>query len=281
MKEKLIFHLLRLSAWTGAGLLITILILLLWKGAPIITPGFIFNHWRHSDISAGGIWPAIVGSTWIGLGVMSISFPVGLLTGVYLTQYTPPGPFRNLLKTTVRNLAGVPSVIYGLFGLALFVHMYKLGTSLISAILTLSIMSLPWIVTTTVQALETLPDNLRSASLALGATREQTILRVLLPGALPSALTGSVLASARALGETAPIIIVGATFFMSGLPRGPLDKFMALPYHTFILSTQHADPQSSAYASATALVLISLTFCLSLGSFYFRAKLNRRLEGRT
>ena len=207
---------------------------------------------------------------------MLVSFPLGIGTAIFISEYSKNNFWKKIIQLSIRNLAGVPSVVYGLFGLAVFVNFLSLGTSLLSAILTLSVMTLPWIITTSVEALKAVTQKFREASLALGATEGQTIRKIVFPAAFPGSITGGVIGIARALGETAPIIMVGATFYISSLPTSPFDKFMALPYHTFILATQHSSPFAPSYAAGTALVLILLTFLLSLGAiitrYYYRLK---------
>lgn len=278
LTDRFIIHLLRASAWLSIILFVAILVLLISRGGSVLSWQFLSSGWKHQDIASGGIFPALVGTVYLGVGVMLVSVPLGILTAVYLTEYSSHGWFRRLIRLTIRNLAGVPSVVYGLFGAGLFVYSLSLGTSLLSAILTLSLMTLPWIVSTSTEALQSVPAGFRAAGFALGASRWQVVWRVILPAALPGCITGSVLGIARAMGETAPIIAVGATFFLSRLPTSPLDKFMALPYHTFILATQHADPKAGAFSAATALVLIATTAGLSLIGILVRAYLRMRKD---
>ena len=268
--EQIIFSLLRMSAFLATGLLLLVLLLLLQSGHRVIDWQFLTSAWQHRTITEGGIFPAIVGSVYLGIGVMAISFPLGLGTATFLTEYSRNPHWKRVIELAIRNLAGVPSVVYGLFGLAVFVHLLSFGMSLFSAILTLSVMTLPWIVTASVEALETVPQKFREGSLALGATQWQTVRRVVLPAAMPGCITGGIIGIARALGETAPIILVGATFYITHLPSSPFDKYMALPYHTFILATQHASPDAPAYAAGTAFVLIVLTFLLSICAIVLR-----------
>jgi phosphate transport system permease protein len=272
------FGLFRVSAWGTASLLAVTLLLLLIAGSDALSWRFLTASWRHVDITQGGIFPAIVGSLYLGLGVLAVSFPLGIGTAIYLTEYGKGGTLNRLIQLAIRNLAGVPSVVYGLFGLAAFVHLLNLGASLAAASLTLSAMTLPWIITSSVEALEAVPERFRESSMALGATRWQTVRRVIMPSAISGCITGGIVGMARALGETAPIIIVGATFFLARLPTSPLDRFMALPYHAFILSTQHSSPHAQAYAAATGFVLIILTFILSAGAIALRLVYRRRKD---
>ncbi len=270
LEQRLFFGFFRLSGALGVGVLVLVLALLFLAGGDALSLDFLTSPWVHSDITKGGIFPAVVGSVWLGVGVTVFSFPLGIGTAVYLTEYGKDTFLRRLVQLAIRNLAGVPSVVYGLFGLAAFVHMLNFGMTLLSAMLTLSVMTLPWIISGSVEALEAVPQKMRDSSMALGATQWQTISKVVLPAALPGCITGGILGISRALGETAPIILVGATFYLANLPSSPMDKYMALPYHAFILATQHSSPFARQYASGTALVLILLTFVLSLGAILLR-----------
>ena len=276
--EHMYFLWFRLAALLGVAILVSVLVLLWIAGHQVLSLQFLTNEWAHRDISQGGIMPAILGSLYLGLGVLFFSFPFGFATAIYLTEYSREHLWKRCVELAIRNLAGVPSVVYGLFGLAMFAGFLNFGQSIISAVLTLSVMTLPWVITASVEALKAVPNRFRESSMALGATRWETIRGVVLPSALPGSITGGVIGLARALGETAPIIIVGATFYLSTLPTSPFDKFMALPYHTFILATQHSSPLASAYSAATALVLIMLTFLLSLGAIIIRYSYRRKRD---
>ncbi len=276
--QRVWFALFRLSAVLSVAVLAGTVLLLLEAGSGALSWQFLTAAWQQRDITQGGIAPAIAGSLLLGVGVAILSFPLGVGTAVFLTEYARGSRARRVVEVAIRNLAGVPSVVYGLFGLALFVHGLHLGMSLLSAVCTLSAMTLPWIISASAEALSTVPQAFRQGSMALGATRWQTTWRVVLPSALPGCITGGIIGVARAMGETAPIILVGATFYLSRLPSSPLDRFMALPYHTFILATQHSSPSAPAYAAATALTLIGLTFALSFGAILFRSSVRRRRD---
>jgi phosphate transport system permease protein len=206
---------------------------------------------------------------------MAVSVPFGVGTAIFLTEYGKDTWFKRIVELTIRNLAGVPSVVFGLFGLSVFVYFFHFGSSLLSAVCTLACMALPWVIVASVESLEAVPQRFRDSSLALGATTWQTTRRIVLPCAIPGCLTGAIISMARAMGETAPIIVVGAAFFLSGFPRSPFDSFMALPYQSFILATQHASPAAPAYAAATALTLILLTFVLGSGAMLIRYVIRR------
>ncbi|TDB62812.1 phosphate ABC transporter permease PstA [Arundinibacter roseus] len=222
-------------------------------------------------MTAGGILPAIIGTLWLTLITTLFSVPFGVACAIYLNEYADASALTGLIRSSIRNLAGIPSIIYGLFGLALFVQALRLGTSVLSAGLTLGLLSLPYIITTTEEALKRVPNSMREAALALGATQFESIRDVVLPKALPGILTGIVLTLSRAAGETAPILFTGVAFFISGVTTSVNQEFMALPYHLYMLSTQHQSiEQVRPLAYATAAVLILLVFLLNTLVFYIR-----------
>ena len=275
LKQKVYFSLFRISALLSVFILLFILAYVIFQGAGVIDYKFLASMWNQADITKGGIFQAILGTIFLALLVSCISIPLGICTAIYLNEYASNNILTKTIKLAVRNLAGVPSIIYGLFGVALFVLFLNLGTSLIAASLTLGCMTLPWIITSSEEALKAVPFSFREGSYALGATKWQTVKKNVLPHSFSGMLTGSILGISRAMGETAPIILVGATFFMSYLPVSVFDKFMALPYHLFILATQHSSPYAKSYALGTALVLIFLVFAMNLGIFILRYKLRR------
>ena len=221
----------------------------------------------------GGILPAIIGTLLLTFITTIFAVPFGVACAIYLNEYARPSVLTNIIRASIRNLAGIPSIIYGLFGLALFVQALKLGTSVLSAGLTLGLLSLPYIITTTEEALKRIPNSMREATLALGATQFETIKDVVLPKALPGILTGVILTMSRAAGETAPILFTGVAFYINGITASANKEFMALPYHLYMLSTQHqAIEQVRPLAYATATVLISLVFLLNIIAFYIRYK---------
>lgn len=189
-------------------------------------------------MTEGGILPAIVGTMWLTIGTAIFSVPLGIAAGIYIAEYASENRWTLLIRIAIINLAGIPSVVYGLFGLGLFVLFLKLGTSILAASLTLSIMTLPVIISTTEEALRQVPTSFRVVGISLGATQWQVIRRIILPQAMPGILTGVILGLERAAGETAPILFTGAAFFLPKLPHSPLDPTMALPYHIFVISTQ-------------------------------------------
>lgn len=243
-----------------------ILIFVALKGIMGINFEFLFGM-PTDGMRAGGIFPAIIGSIYLTLGTILFSVPFGIFTGVYLVEYAKDTKLTRFINLTIINLAGIPSIIYGLFGMALFVIFLNFGSSILSGSLTLGIMCLPVIITAVREALLSVPNNLREASLALGATKWETIYKVVLPAASPGILTGIILSISRASGETAPIMFTAAAFYFPFLPTGIFDQVMALPYHLFVISTQVPNmPLSNMYGTLLVLVVITIGFNL-IGAF--------------
>jgi phosphate transport system permease protein len=260
----------------ATGTVCFFLVVILWdlisKGAPSLSWEFVSSSPKNG-MTQGGILPAIAGTVFLTLITAFVSAPFGICCAIYLNEYATDNGLTRLIRASIRNLAGVPSIIYGLFGLALFVQGFRMGTSLLSAGLTLGLLSLPYIIITTEEALRRIPSSTREAALAVGATQFESIRDVVLPSALPGILTGLVLTLSRAAGETAPILFTGVAFYINN-PSGFLNQeFMALPYHLYMLSTQHqAIEEVKPLAYGTALVLILVVFMLNLTAFYFRYK---------
>ena len=223
----------------------------------------------------GGILPAIVGTLYLVLGTMIFALPVGVLSAIYLTEYAKDNRFSRLIKLAIINLAGVPSVVYGLFGLGLFVIFLKFGSSILAGSLTLAIMILPVIITASKEALDSVPHSFREVSLALGASRWQTIHHAVLPHALPGILTGTILGIGRAAGETAPILFTVAAFYLPRLPRSIFDQVMALPYHLYVISTQVPNI-GLEIRYGTALVLVALVLSMNLVAILIRSHIRSR-----
>ncbi len=272
------FLLLRAAGLAVLAVLALIIADIAFKGAGALSWEFLTQPPRQG-MTEGGIWPAIVGTLAVSLITMAFAVPVGMLAAVYLNEYAPPGRVSRLIRMSVRNLSGVPSIVYGLFGVALFVSQMRLGASLLSSGLTLGLLTLPVTVTASEEALRTVPRSFRDGALALGATRWQAVRTNVLPYALPGMLTGAILGLARAAGETAPILFTGVAYFLPFLPESPFDQFMALPYHLYILATQHhAIEQVRPLAYGTALVLIALVLVLNVGAIILRYHFRRRLR---
>jgi len=250
--------------------------IILWdifsKGLSSMSLQFI-TEFPSKGMTKGGILPAIFGTLFLTIITTLFAVPFGVACAIYLNEYAKPSIFTNIIRASIRNLAGIPSIIYGLFGLALFVQSMRMGTSVLSAGLTLGLLSLPYIITTTEEALKRISNSMREATLALGATQFETIKDVVLPKALPGILTGVILTISRAAGETAPILFTGVAFYINALPKSLNQEFMALPYHLYMLSTQHHSiEQVRPLAYGTAVVLILLVFILNLIAFYIRFK---------
>lgn len=242
------------------------------KGFSSISWTFIHTYPTHG-MTQGGILPAIIGTVILTFITTCFAVPFGVASAIYLNEYARPSLLTNIIRASIRNLAGIPSIIYGLFGLALFVQSLHFGTSVLSAGLTLGLLSLPYIITTTEEALKRIPNSLREATLALGVTQAETIKDVILPKALPGILTGVILTLSRAAGETAPILFTGVAFYINGVSTAFNQEFMALPYHLYMLSTQHnAIEQVRPLAYGTATELIGLVFILNSIAFYVRFK---------
>ena len=251
-----------------------ILIIIVKRGWPALSWGFL-TQMPRMGMKAGGILPAIVGTFYLVVGTLIFSLPLGVLAAVYLVEYAKDNFFTRIIKLAVVNLAGVPSIVYGLFGLGLFVIFLNFGTSILAGSLTLAIMSIPVVVTATKEALESVPQSFREVSLSLGASKWQTIRYSVLPQALPGIITGAILSLSRAAGETAPILFTVAAFYLPRLPRSIFDQVMALPYHLFVISTQVPNmPLKLSYG--TALVLLMLILFMNLGAIMIRISFRRR-----
>lgn len=231
----------------------------------------------RNGMKQGGILPAIIGTIVLIIGTMLFSLPLGILSAVYLVEYAKDNLFTRLIKLSVVNLSGIPSIVYGLFGFTLFVVFLRFGTSILAGSLTLAIMSLPVIITATKEALESVPFAFREISLSLGASKWQTVRYCVLPYAIPGILTGTVLSLSRAAGETAPILFTVAAFYLPRLPRSVFDQVMALPYHLYVLATQVPN-MPSRIIFGTALVLVGLVFLMNLVSIILRAHYRKKKQ---
>lgn len=260
------------------GCLAIILFELLNNGLGVLSTNFL-SAYPKKGMTSGGILPTIVGTICVTFVTAICSMPFGIACAIYLNEYAQDTWFNRVIRAAIRNLAGVPSIIYGLFGVALFVQALQFGTSILSAGMTLGLLTLPYVITTTEEALKNVPMGIREGALALGATRWETIKTVVLPAALSGIMTGSILGLSRAAGETAPILFTGVAFYLRYLPSSPFDEFMALPYHVYILSTQHHSIEEvRPLAYGTALVLIAVVFLMNLAAFIVRAKYRIKLS---
>ncbi len=242
------------------------------RGLGVINWEFLTAAPRDS-MTAGGVAPAIVGTFYLTLGAILFALPLGVASAVYLTEYSPKGWVVNLLRISINNLAGVPSVVFGLFGLTVFVKYLGFGVSILSGSLTLGILALPVIISASQEALTAVPQSIREASLALGATQWETIRMVVLPAALPGILTGVILSVGRVAGETAPILFTAAAFYVKGYPHSPLSEVMALPYHIYALMTEGTHPEEQTrIAYGSSLLLLVLVLSVSMLAIYIRAR---------
>jgi len=242
------------------------------RGIGVISWQFLTDVPRKA-MTEGGVAPAIVGTFYLTLGAVLFALPLGLACAIYLNEYSPKGFVVNIIRMSINNLAGVPSVVFGLFGLALFVKFFKFGVSILSGSLTLGILALPIIISATQEALMAVPQSLREASLALGATHWQTIKKIVLPHALPGIMTGVILSIGRIAGETAPIMFTAATFYCRKLPQSVFSEVMALPYHIYALMTEGTHPDKQVtIAYGCSLILLALVLMVSTAAIIIRQK---------
>ena len=253
---------------------VCIVIYIIFKGVPSISWEFLATN-PTDGMRAGGILPAIIGSIYLTIGTIAVSVPFGILTGIFLVEYSKDNIIRRVINLTIVNLAGIPSIIYGLFGMSLFVIFLQFGSSILSGALTLGIMCLPVIITATREALLAIPKDLREASLALGATRWETTWKIILPTALPGILTGIILSISRAAGETAPIMFTVAAFYLPFLPESVWDQVMALPYHLYVIATQVPN-MPDKIMNGTVLVIVVLTVGFNLLGAVLRKKFSSK-----
>jgi len=276
LTQRLGFSLLTLIALFTVIPIVGVVVYILLQGSPAISWEFLTEVPR-SGMREGGILPAIVGTFYLTIGTAIFSVPLGIAAAVYLSEYASDNRWTRLIRLAIINLAGIPSVVYGLFGLGLFVLFLNFGTSILAASLTLSIMTLPVIISTAEEALRAVPQSFRTVSVSLGATRWQTIRHIVLPQALPGILTGVILGLERAAGETAPILFTGAAFFLPRLPGSVFDATMALPYHLFVISTQVPEmPIQIQYGTALVLLVFVLGMNIIATVIRSRARAKRQ-----
>ncbi|HTW91119.1 MAG TPA: phosphate ABC transporter permease PstA [bacterium] len=254
------------------GFIVLMFYYLFRNGLGVISWRFLTQPPTHG-MTQGGIWPCIVGTVLVTFVSLIFSVPVGVCSAIYLSEYAPANYVTRAIRSSIRSLAGIPSIVYGLFGVALFVSAMRLGLSVLASGLTLGLMNLPWIIATAEEAISAIPGSFREGALALGATKWEAIGRNVLPYAFPGILTGVLLAVARTMGETAPILFTGVTYYTKQLPTSPLNKFMALPYHLFTLSTQHEQMlKVRPLAFGTAMVLLAFVLAFDGVAFAFRLR---------
>ncbi len=275
-KQKIAFALLGLASTLVIVPVIVIFAILIQKGLPAINWQFLTTVPRMG-MKAGGIFPAIMGTLYLVAGTIMVALPLGVLAAIYLVEYARRNFLTRMIEVAIVNLAGVPSIVYGLFGMGLFVIYLKMGVSILAGALTLAIMILPVIITSAKEALQSVPRSFREASLALGVSKWETIRCVVLPNALPGILTGTILGISRAAGETAPILFTVAAFYLPRLPKSIFDQCMALPYHLYVLSTQVPNVKP-ALQYGTALVLVGMVFLLNLVAIIVRAHIRSKKQ---
>ncbi len=259
--------------------LVAILGFIVYKGIGVISWDFLTTG-PTDGMTKGGIWPAIVGTFYLMVGSALFAFPVGIMSGIYMNEYAPKGSkLVRFIRVMTNNLSGIPSIVFGLFGMALFVNYLDFGDSILAGSLTLGLLSLPVVIRTTEESLKAIPDSIREGSLALGATKLQTIRRVVLPMGMPNIITGLILALGRVSGETAPILFTCAAYFLPQLPASVFDQCMALPYHLYVLATSGTDMEAQMpIAYGTALVLIAIILIINIIASLVRKYFQNRVK---
>jgi phosphate transport system permease protein len=262
--EKAAFMLLRVLGITVVGILLWILGFIVYHGIGVLSWDFLTQA-PSEGMTGGGIFPAIVGTLCLVAGSIVFAFPFGVMSGIYINEYAGNGRIVRFVRVMTNNLGSIPSIVFGLFGMSLFVNTLGFGDSILAGSLTLGLLILPLIIRTTEEALKAIPNSYRTGSLALGASKVQTIGRIILPMAFPNIITGLILSVGRVSGETAPILFTVAAYFLPKLPSGVFDQVMALPYHLYVVATSGTDITASRpIAYGTALVLVMLVFLINL-----------------
>jgi phosphate transport system permease protein len=280
IEEFIAFNFFRLVSFMVVGILFVILGFIVVRGISVINWTFL-TAMPDEGMTEGGIFPAIVGTLYLILFSMIFAFPVGVLSGIYMNEYLKESWPKKFIRSMTNNLAGIPSIVFGLFGMALFVNRLKFGDSILAGSLTLALMALPVIIRTTEEALKSVDDSLRIGSYALGASKLQTIRKIVLPVAFPNIITGLILSISRVSGETAPILFTVAAYFLPKLPTSIFDQVMALPYHLYVLTTSGTNVEKSRpMAYGTALVLIAIVLIFNLLANAIRKAYGRKSKAR-
>lgn len=278
--QKIMFACFRMLSYGVALLLFFILGFILVKGIGVINWEFLTEA-PTDGMTKGGIWPAIVGTFYLMIGSALFSFPIGVMSGIYMNEYAPQGKLVAFIRMMTNNLAGIPSIVFGLFGMAFFVNYLSFGDSILAGSFTLGLLALPIVIRTTEEAFKDIPDSYREGSLALGATKAQTIWKVLLPMAMPRIITGLILSLGRVSGETAPILFTCAAYFLPKLPESVFDQCMALPYHLYVVATSGTDIEAQLpIAYGTAFVLIMLVLIMNLTANAVRKFFENKLKSK-
>ncbi|MEG0601777.1 MAG: phosphate ABC transporter permease PstA [Mucinivorans sp.] len=277
-KQSIVFWTFRLMTLFVVGILVWILGFLVIKGSGVISWEFLTSA-PSDGMTGGGIFPAIIGTLCLMAGSMIFAFPIGVMSGIYINEYAGNSWLVKFIRVMTNNLASIPSIVFGLFGMALFVNTLGFGDSILAGSLTLGLLALPIVIRTTEESLRAIPMHYRNASRALGATRLQTIRRVILPMALPNITTGLILSVGRVSGETAPILFTAAAYFLPRLPSSIFDQVMALPYHLYVLATSGTDIEAARpMAYGTALVLIFIVLVVNILAGLIRNFFNKKLK---
>lgn len=268
----------RVFSYAIVAVLFGILGFIIVKGAGVLSWDFLTEA-PSEGMTKGGIFPAIIGTLCLMAGAAIFAFPVGIMSGIYMNEYARNTRMVRFIRIMTNNLAGVPSIVFGLFGMALFVNYLDFGDSIIAGSLTLGLLALPLVIRTTEEALKDIPDSFREASLALGATKTQTIWHVTLPMAMPRILTGMILSLGRISGETAPILFTCAAYFLPKLPTSIFDQCMALPYHLYVIATSGTNVEAQEpIAYGTALVLILIVLAVNLLANVCRKHFEKKIK---
>jgi len=280
LAQNIAFAIFRLLSAAIVLVLFVILAFIIIKGASVLNWDFITTA-PTDGMKGGGVWPAIVGTFYLMIGSAIVAFPLGIMSGIYMHEYATSGRIVRFIRMMTNNLAGIPSIVFGLFGMSLFVNFFGFGDSIIAGSLTLGLLALPLVIRTTEEALKAIPDTFREGSRGLGATKLQTIWHVILPMAMPNVITGLILALGRVSGETAPILFTCAAYFLPQLPSSVFDQCMALPYHLYVLATSGTDMDKQvpiAYGTALVLIIIILVVNLAANMMrnYFQGKLKTK-----
>ena len=277
-EQNIVFWLGRFMAFGIIAILFLMLFFILKNGISVLSWEFISENPRDG-MTAGGIFPVIVGTVCLMVGSMLFAVPVGVLAGIYVNEYATHGKMKRFVTLMTDNLAGVPSIVFGLFGMALFVNYFGFGASILAGSLTLGILALPIIIRTTEESLKAVDDTFRHASYALGASKLYTIRKVVLPIALPNIITGIILSFGRVSGETAPILFTVAAYFLPRLPESVYDQCMALPYHLYVLATSGTQiEQSRPMAYGTAVVLILIVLAMNIFAALMRNYYQKKVK---
>ncbi|WP_192821851.1 phosphate ABC transporter permease PstA [Rufibacter sp. LB8] len=272
------FLVFRLLSFSVVAILLIILGFIMVQGISVISWEFLTESPKEG-MTEGGIFPAIVGTLCLVLGSMIFAFPIGIMSGIYINEYAKDSWFKRFIKLMTNNLAGIPSIVFGLFGMALFVNQFGFGDSILAGSLTLGLLALPVVIRTTEEALKAIDNSFRIGSLALGATKWQTTSRVVLPMAFPNIITGLILSIGRVSGETAPILFTVAAYFLPKLPGSIFDQVMALPYHLYVISTSGTNIEASrTMAYGTAFVLIMIVLLVNLLANWLRRYFGKKVK---